>query len=418
MLNFLAKLLIKEQENPNSPSVREKYGILAGTIREVTISAISSTVVTKGESVKITGAGFSTTVADNAVKVGNIVCTVTEASATELTVTIPDGLSKQTDYRFSVTAKGADTVESPLFRYYYVPDYTSKSHTLGFKPEGLALTSDGYLWVTDRNSSPHKLVKINLSTLSVSSSVDANNYPYGCDVNSNNELFVALKNNKSVGTLKDGAFTYTQFADYLNNPMGVAFDSNDNMFVASRDNHKIVKFKDNLCVKSYSNAHRATCLAVDQTDEYVFFGSGATGKSDSDWKLYKLDIVSGVIVTVAGSGTKPVSGVFSNGEPGNTLAAAIGNITGLTCAADGYVYFTDGTHALRVLIPGVGGDHTRGLIRTIAGVMGASGNIQIGDASNPLGKLNTPEEIEMDSNGVIYIAENGNSAIRILTPKQ
>lgn len=32
MLSFLAKLLIKEQENPNSPSVREKYGILAGAM--------------------------------------------------------------------------------------------------------------------------------------------------------------------------------------------------------------------------------------------------------------------------------------------------------------------------------------------------------------------------------------------------
>ena len=89
---------------------------------------------------------------------------------------------------------------------------------------------------------------------------------------------------------------------------------------------------------------------------------------------------------------------------------------GIFCTADGYIYFTDSTHALRVLVPGVGGDHTKGVVKPVAGVTGAAGNIQIGDASSPLGKLHTPEEIEIDANGVIYIAENGNSAIRVLTP--
>jgi sugar lactone lactonase YvrE len=48
--------------------------------------------------------------------------------------------------------------------------------------------------------------------------------------------------------------------------------------------------------------------------------------------------------------------------------------------------------------------------------MGTAGNVQIGDSSAPLGKLHTPDGMEIDSNGVIYIAENGNSAIRVLTP--
>lgn len=399
------------------PVTLSRSGVLAGTIREVTIGDISSTMFTKGEIAKITGTGFSTTLAENTVKVGEFLCVVTAASATELSVVIPEGLAKTVDHKFSVIVKGAEAVESAPFRYYYVPEYTSKSHALGFMPEGLALTTDGYLWITDRNSSPHKLVKVQLSDMTAAATFNANNFPFGCDVNSRNEVYAAAKNKKSIGTIIDGAWSLTQFTNYLNNPMGVAFDSNDNMFVASRDNSKIVQFKGNEYVKSF-DAHRATCLVVDQTDSHIFFGSGATGSSANDWKLYRLDVASGEVAAVAGSGTKPASGVYSNGTVGNTLASVIGNISGLFCTVDGYVYFTDSTHALRVLIPGVGGDYTKGLVKQIAGVMGASGNVQIGDATNPLGKLHTPSEIEMDSNGAIYVAENGNSAIRILTPKQ
>lgn len=399
------------------PVTLSRSGIVAGTIREVVISAISSTVLTKGETVKITGTGFSTTAADNVVKIGNISCSVTAASATELSVTVPDGLSKSTDYKFAVTVRGANAVESPAFRYYYVPAYTSTSQSLGYKPEGLALTTDGYLWVTDRNSSPHKLVKYKLSDFSSTTTVNANNYPFGCDVNSKNEIYVAAKNAKAVGYIdSEGKWAYTQYTSYLNNPMDLVFDSSDNMYVASRDNHSIVQFKNNEYVKSFANTHRANALTLDVTEENIFYGVGATGSSSNDWKFYKLNLATGNITVIAGSGTKPAAGVYSNGSAGNTLTAVIGNITGLVCTSDGYVYFVDSTHALRVLVPGVGGDHTKGLIKVVAGIMGTAGNVQIGDSSAPLGKLHTPDGMEIDSNGVIYIAENGNSAIRVLTP--
>ena len=398
------------------PVTLERCGIIAGTIREVTISAISTNIATVGETVKITGTGFSEVAADNTVSIGNIACTVTAASATELSVTVPAGLSKSTDYKFAVTVRGANAVESPAFRYYYVPAYTSTSRSLGYKPEGLALTTDGYLWVTDRNSTPHKLVKYKLSDFS-STTVNANNFPFGCDVNSKNEIYVAAKNAKAVGYIdSEGNWAYTQYASYLNNPMDLVFDSSDNMYVASRDNHSIVQFKNNEYVKSFANTHRANALTLDVTEENIFYGVGATGSSSNDWKFYKLNLATGNITVIAGSGTKPAAGVYSNGSAGNTLTAVIGNITGLVCTSDGYVYFVDSTHALRVLVPGVGGDHTKGLIKVVAGIMGTAGNVQIGDSSAPLGKLHTPDGMEIDSNGVIYIAENGNSAIRVLTP--
>jgi sugar lactone lactonase YvrE len=399
------------------PVTLKRCGVFAGTIREVTISAISTNIATVGETVKITGTGFSEVAADNTVSIGNIACTVTAASATELSVTVPAGLSKSTDYKFAVTVRGANAVESPAFRYYYVPAYTSTSRSLGYKPEGLALTTDGYLWVTDRNSSPHKLVKYKLSDFSSTTTVNANNYPFGCDVNSKNEIYVAAKNAKAVGYIdSEGKWAYTQYADYLNNPMDLVFDSSDNMYVASRDNHSIVQFKNNEYVKSFANTHRANALTLDVTEENIFYGVGATGSSSNDWKFYKLNLATGNITVIAGSGTKPAAGVYSNGSAGNTLTAVIGNITGLVCTSDGYVYFVDSTHALRVLVPGVGGDHTKGLIKVVAGIMGTAGNVQIGDSSAPLGKLHTPDGMEIDSNGVIYIAENGNSAIRVLTP--
>ena len=150
---------------------------------------------------------------------------------------------------------------------------------------------------------------------------------------------MAAKNAKAVGYIdSEGNWAYTQYTSYLNNPMDLVFDSSDNMYVASRDNHSIVQFKNNEYVKSFANTHRANALTLDVTEENIFYGVGATGSSSNDWKFYKLNLATGNITVIAGSGTKPVADVYSNGSAGNTLTAVIGNITGLVCTSDGYVY--------------------------------------------------------------------------------
>ena len=99
----------------------KRSGVFAGSVAEVTVSAISTTMATVGETVTITGTGFSKNIEDNTVKIGDITCLVSAASATELSVVVPAGLAKATDYTFSVSVKGAAApVASPKFRYYTI----------------------------------------------------------------------------------------------------------------------------------------------------------------------------------------------------------------------------------------------------------------------------------------------------------
>ena len=91
---------------------------------------------------------------------------------------------------------------------------------------------------------------------------------------------------------------------------------------------------------------------------------------------------------------------FTDGEPGNPLSATIGQIGGIFYdEADGYIYFNDvNSKAFRVLVPGVGGDYTKGAVKTLLGhpLLSASKEGALGN----LGGL-----VRM-SDGSFYIAAN------------
>ena len=389
------------------------------------VESIAPTIATVGETITVTGYGFT---ADTKVKINGTEATVSVTSSTSLAVTVPSGLSKATDYKLSVEVPGFDAVETEPFRYFYLPEYTSKTISVKYTlndtektlvPEGLALTSDGYMWITDRNSSPHVLLKVKLSADSyeVAQVVSAGSYPFGCDVDSNNDIYVAAKTGNGVGAVVNGSWSITQYTKYLNNPMDLVFGDNDNMYVASRDNGNIVCLTTDT-PKVYT-VYRPTALALDHSQTKIFFGTGAKAETDTGaWYLHMLDLETGEVTPVAGSNIKPKSGTYTNGAVGNTLSAVVGNIGGVYCCSDGYVYYTDqGSHALQVVIPGVRGDYTKGIVKTLIGVLGSAGSDEIGSSAAPTGKLKTPSDVEIDANGVIYIAGNSNKVIRVLTPK-
>ncbi len=65
---------------------------IVATPAAVSITNLAPTAGAVGSSVTITGTGFSTSAANNIVKFGSTTATVTAASATELTVTVPTGI--------------------------------------------------------------------------------------------------------------------------------------------------------------------------------------------------------------------------------------------------------------------------------------------------------------------------------------
>ena len=90
-----------------------------------TVTSISPTAALAGASVTIAGTNFDLTAASNTVKFNGTAATVTKATATQLTVTVPAG---GTSGAITVTTSGG-TATGPVFAYLALPAITSISPT-------------------------------------------------------------------------------------------------------------------------------------------------------------------------------------------------------------------------------------------------------------------------------------------------
>jgi sugar lactone lactonase YvrE len=127
----------------------------------------------------------------------------------------------------------------------------------------------------------------------------------------------------------------------------------------------------------------------------------------ADWRNHAIRKVdtTGIITTVAGTGTGTVSGY--SGDGGQASSAKLFNPYGVSVDQSGRIYIVDtGNHAVRMV-------DTTGIISTVAGtgtVSGFSGDG--GQASSA--KLFRPIGSSVDQSGRIYVADYGNHAIRMV----
>jgi sugar lactone lactonase YvrE len=156
------------------------------------------------------------------------------------------------------------------------------------------------------------------------------------------------------GTAGFGGDSGAATAAQLNYPYGVAVDSAGNLYIADTDNGRIRKV----------------------------------------W-------AAGIISTVAGGGTA------SPGDGGAATAAQLTNPTGVAVDSAGNLYIADsGSNLIRKVTTG-------GIISTVAG----GGTATPGDGgAATAAKLNSPWGVAVDSAGNLYIAEQGSSRIRKVTP--
>jgi sugar lactone lactonase YvrE len=117
-------------------------------------------------------------------------------------------------------------------------------------------------------------------------------------------------------------------------------------------------------------------------------------------RIRRIDRLSGVISTIAGSGS-----VTSSGDGGPALSAGIGFPHGVASGPDGSIYVSQtAAHRVRRIDPATG------LISTFAGtgVQGFSGD------GGPAGaaQLRSPHHLAVDAAGNLYIADTGNRRIR------
>ena len=123
-------------------------------------------------------------------------------------------------------------------------------------------------------------------------------------------------------------------------------------------------------------------------------------------------VPSGIISTVAGSGTQSYSG-----EGAVATSAALNLPFGVTVDSSGNFYIADYSNNRVRLVPKATGTYfgtpmTAGNIYTIAG-NGASGSSGDGTSATSA-ELNSPLALAIDSVGNVYIADEGNQKIRVL----
>jgi sugar lactone lactonase YvrE len=210
----------------------------------------------------------------------------------------------------------------------------------------------------------------------------------------------------------------------LNLPAGVTFDSTGNMYIGDEGNRRVRKVNQSdqqintilgTGVPGFSgdtgqgvsaqidlpvgqSAQPAGKVCIDPTDQYLYLAD------TNNNRVRRLDLVSGVVTTVAGNGVATFAG-----DGGQATSASLSFPVDVDCDATGNLYICDrDNHCVRKVTLATG------VITTVAGIGGVSGyEGDKGPATQS--RLNIPGGIHVDrSTGRLYIADTFNSVIRVV----
>lgn len=201
----------------------------------------------------------------------------------------------------------------------------------------------------------------------------------------------------------------------LNYPAGLAIDAADNLYIADHDNH-VIRRVDAVTgiITTYAgtgtagysgNGGPATLAQLWNPIRLTFDSSGDLYIAEyGNNVIRKIDTATGIITTVAGTGTAGYSG---NGGP--ATSALLNAPEGLSFDAAGNLYFTDtGNFIVRRV------DAVTGIITTIAGTPGVSGYFGDGGPASAALFSTEPDDILQACNGNLYITDDFNNRVRMI----
>ena len=196
----------------------------------------------------------------------------------------------------------------------------------------------------------------------------------------------------------------------LSVPVGVALDPAGNLYIADHDNGRIRKVTSGGTISTYAGSGSrglsgdggpATAAQLYSPHGVALDTAGNLYIADSN-RIRKVT-PGGTISTYAGTGTGPFSG-----DGGPATAAQLSSPAGVALDLTGNLYIADdGNYRIRKVTPG-------GTISTYAG--GGSSNFSGDGGPATAAQLNVPVGVALDPAGNLYIADQGNSRIRKVTP--
>jgi sugar lactone lactonase YvrE len=403
------------------------------TFVPTSITSIAPISGPKGTTVTITGTGFSTTATDNKVTLNDKVCTVTNSTSTQLTVTIPPSAGSG---NLQVAIDG-NTVQSTQFTFIYtVTVSTLAGSTPGYQdetgvnakfndPSGVIVDASANLYVTDfGNEKIRKISPIGLVTTLAGSTAGFVNGtginaqfsgPARIAVDNQGNVFVADYDNNKIRKITPGGVVTTlagSNAGYtdangtsaqFNGPVGVAVDAAGNVYVAERFNNKIRKITP---VGDVTTLAGSTGGYADAAGIAAKFSSPFGLTIDATGNLYVSDTgnqkirkitPAGVVTTVAGSTQGYLDSSIST-------TAQFNNPSDLAVDGAGNIYVSDfDNHKIRKI-------STAGEVTTLAGSTPG-----YADGTGTTAQFNRPSDVAVDAAGNLFVSESLNHKIRKIT---
>jgi sugar lactone lactonase YvrE len=301
-------------------------------------------------------------------------------------------------------------------------------------PASIAMDASGNLYVADtldntiRKITPAGVVSTLAGASGEAGSQDGTdggarfNHPDGVTVDSAGNIYVTDNGNATIRKVTSagvvttmagtagvhGSADATGSAASFGSPTGIAVDTSGNLYVADTSNDTIRKITTGGAVSTLAGA-AATSGNVDGTGNAARFNMPRGVAVDTTGNVYVADTNSATIrkITSAGVVTTMAGTAGATGTADGLGAAARFNQPyGVSVDAAGNVYVADtGNDTIRAVTPG-------GAVVTLAGMPGVAG---LRDGAGSTAEFNLPHGL-MVSAGSIYVADTGNSTIRLVSP--
>jgi hypothetical protein len=220
------------------------------------------------------------------------------------------------------------------------------------------------------------------------------------------------------GALSSGAVDGTNRAARFNNPMGIALDNRGNIYLADWSNHTIRKLTPSGTnwVTTTLAGQAGSPGNADGTNSAARFNMPWGIGSDSSGNLYVADNGNNTVRKLTPVGIDWVSSTIagmagrSGSVDGTNNQTRFNGPIGIAVDGAGNVYASDGNNnTVRKLTPA----GTNWVSSTIAGLAGSPGSA---DGTNSRVRFNAPIAIALDSASNLYVADHDNFTIRKLTP--
>ncbi len=386
--------------------------------------------------ITIQGRNFSGIRENNEVVFNDQPAVVIEANAHSLQVVVPPG-EGQADVRVRVLGTEAQGTMA-AFTYLEPTDYVvatvAGTGTFGLQdgtgpealfrnPEGVAITPDGAIIVSDRaNNSMRKLTVDGVVTTIIgdgsSGFADGDlssaklSYPWKSCVDKDGNIYIADNRNHAVRKISTGGLVSTLagtgvagFADgpgadaQFNAPTDVDVDDNGVVYVADNANHRIRKITPDGVVSTvagdasgFKDGDVSTALFKNPSGIAVDSEGNLYVADRLNHRIRKIDLATGVVSTVAGAGT-------TGSRDGAVTEAQFNNPYGLEVDQDGSIVVADLSNNKIRLVEG-------GNVTTIAG--STTGFL---DGAGVVAKFASPTDVTI-LDGIIYVADLSNHRIR------